>query len=165
MVKLYRKSYEAKVLVMPLGAHAAGTLAEIAASGVDGIMTLVPEPDAMGFFHHLAPLAISGWGEPAAGVTVETAVERADMVVLLATDIAEVSAQTCELAAAAAAKHGTLIAALAIGTDNWDTPEGPEAMVAMREAVDMVVLVRGLTLAAPFLDVLRGGARTEALHA
>jgi predicted DNA-binding ribbon-helix-helix protein len=36
-------------------------------------------------------------------------------------------------------------------------------MVALRESVDMLVVVRSLRLAAPFLDVLRGGARRDSV--
>ncbi|HEY4616380.1 MAG TPA: hypothetical protein VIG75_13045 [Citricoccus sp.] len=159
MVKLYRKSYEARVLVIPLGPNASTALREVAAAGVDGVMTLVPDPDAMGFFHTLAPLATHGWAEQRSGVTVEECVGDADMVVLFATDVAEVSVQTCELASRAAQEHGTLIAALVMTPDTWDTEAGREGIVSVREGVDMVVLVHGPTMAGPFLDVLRGGAR------
>jgi hypothetical protein len=46
-----------------------------------------------------------------------------------------------------------------MGSQNWDTPQGSSAMAALREAADMLVVVRGAALASSFLDVLRGGAR------
>ncbi|WP_051821121.1 MULTISPECIES: hypothetical protein [unclassified Streptomyces] len=159
-----RRSYEANVLVVPLGADAVRTQEAFAGRGLDGVMTVhgVTEPAPAGHAAArlaCAPLHRDGWRPPATGLGVDALVDGADMVVLLAADLAEVSPALCHAVADAARARGALIAALIVGSENWDTPRGNTAMAALREATDMLVVVRGVALAASFLDVLRGGAR------
>ncbi|GAA1786993.1 hypothetical protein HC028_25050 [Planosporangium flavigriseum] len=163
-----RRSYEAHVLLVPLGTDAARAQEDMVARGLDGVMTVrgvTPLTGSDGAEPRLgsAPLATTGWRPAADGLTVARLVDDADMVVLLATDLAEVPPRFCLTVAEAAQANGSLVAALVVGSGNWDTPQGNTAMAALREAVDMLVVVRGVALAAPFLDVLRGGRRKPAL--
>lgn len=162
-----RRSYEAHVLLVPLSADAIRTERAMAARGLDGVMTVrgVPAPTSPDRGQHLfdtVALGHQGWRAAAGGITVHELVNNADMVVLLASDLAEVPPWLCLTVAEAARDNGSLIAALVVGSRNWDTPRGNAAMAALREAVDMLVVVRGVDLAAPFIDVLRGGARDSA---
>ncbi|WP_069817326.1 hypothetical protein [Streptomyces sp. TP-A0874] len=159
-----RRSYEANVLVVPLGADAVRTQEAFADRGLDRVMTVhgvaeLGSTDRADIRLACAPLHRDGWRPSATGLDVDALVDGADMVVLLASDLAEVPPTLCHAVADAARAQGLLIAALIVGSENWDTPRGNTAMAALREAADMLVVVRGVALAAPFLDVLRGGAR------
>jgi hypothetical protein len=163
-----RRSYEAHVLLVPLGADAVRAQEAMVARGLDGVLTVAgvtPLTGSDGDVPRLgsAPLGATGWRPAAGDLTVAEVVDDADMVVLLATDLAEVPPRFCLTVADAARANGSLIAALVVGSGNWDTPQGNTAMAALREAVDMLVVVRGVDLAEPFLDVLRGGRRQPAM--
>jgi hypothetical protein len=159
-----RRSYEAHVLLLPLGATAVQAQDAFVTRGLEGVMTVlgVTRSTAGGGAEvrlDSVPLAGRGWRPAAGGLDVGDLVGDADMIVLLAADLAEVPAALCEAVSAAARTSGALIAALVMGSQNWDTPQGSSAMAALREAADMLVVVRGAALASSFLDVLRGGAR------
>ncbi len=152
-----RRSYEARVLLVPLGASASRLSRAMAEAGLDGIQTLTVTDQAG---YEVCPLGSHGWGERLGAVdSVQEVVAEADMVVLLAANLAEVSPATCYEVARTANEHGVLIAALIVG-EQWDTPSENTAMSSLREAVDMLVVVRSLRLATPFIDVLRGGPRS-----
>lgn len=153
-----RRSYEARVLLVPLAADAERLSAEMAAEGLDGIQTLRPAGQD---HYEVGPLATHGWLDAGVVDSVHDTVSGADMVVLLASDLAEVLPSICAEVSSTAQENGVLLAALVVGPEHWDTPSGNTAMASLREAVDMLVIVRGLRLAVPFIDVLRGGARTE----
>lgn len=169
-----RRSYEAHVLLVPLGAGAVRLQDAFTARGIEGVMTTTTargsnDPAAEegsggagGAGLRSVPLGGHGWRPPSDHRDCAALVRDADMVVLLATDLTEVPTALCTAAADAARAEGALIAALLVGTGTWDTPRGNTAMAALREAADMLVSVRGPELAAPFLDVLRGGARESA---
>lgn len=153
-----RRSYEARVLLVPLGRQA-GTLAgAMARSGLDGVMVMSTEPGHAGPSYLTRPLAGNGWPTAAASTEL-SAVQDADMTVMVAADLAEVDQQLAQVVAQTAGLNGTLVAALVVGRETPASPEAESAMVTLREAVDMVVIVRSLRLATPFIDVLRGGAR------
>jgi hypothetical protein len=152
-----RRSYEARVLLVPLGQSAGRLSSAMAQAGLDGIQTLMSSDSAR---YEVRPLGGQGWGDIAGAVhSVQDVVGAADMVVLLAANLAEVSPATCDEVAKAANDNGVLIAALIVG-EQWDTPSDNTAMATLREAVDMLVVVRSLLLATPFIDVLRGGPRS-----
>ncbi|HCA87728.1 MAG TPA: hypothetical protein DEQ61_21025 [Streptomyces sp.] len=162
-----RRSYEAQVLLVPLGPDAARTQETFAAQGLDGVMTVLgvtaaTAADGSRVALGSAPVGNLGWRPAAGNLDAPGLVDDADMVVLLATDLAEVPAALCHAVAGAARDRGALIATLVIGSANWDTPRGSTAMAALRGATDMLVVVRGAGLAVSFLDVLRGGARAPA---
>jgi hypothetical protein len=161
-----RRSYEARVLLIPLGPSGVRTANEMARAGLEGVVMATvdasaPRQNGQGAFVSSRPLGASGWREPATSEPLHHVVLDADIVVLLASDLSDVSAALCEEAAAAAARSGALTAAVVVGSGPCDTPAEGTGMVALRRAVDMLVVVKGLHLAAPFLDVLRGGARPD----
>lgn len=163
-MKTTRRSYEAHVLLVPLGADAAQAQDAFVARGLEGVMTVggvTRSTAADGADVRLAsvPLAGRGWRPAADGLSITSLVDDTDMVVLLATDLAEVPTALCATVSDAARAGGALIAALVVGSQNWDTTQGSSAMAALRAAADMLVAVRRAELAASFLDVLRGGAR------
>jgi hypothetical protein len=165
-----RRSYEARVLLIPLGPSGLHTAEEMARGGLDGLVMAmvdpsVSQPNGQGVVTASRPLGAHGWREPSPGEPLHHLVFDADIVVLLASDLSDVSAALCEEAAAMATQSGALTAAVVVGSADWDTPAGSSGMVALRQSVDMLVVVKGLQLAAPFLDVLRGGARPEVVVA
>jgi hypothetical protein len=156
-----RRFYEARVLIVPHGPSALAAEAEMRELGLNGVMTVHPpagdSPDLS-----VQPIATGGWTRQVPVGSVGEAVAWADIVVLLAADLAEVDATVCRTAAEAARESGALIAALVVRPDSTDTAAGNTSMAALRAAVDMLVIVRGPELAAAFLDVLRGGQRQPA---
>jgi hypothetical protein len=161
-----RRSYEARVLLIPLGPSGLRTAEEMARAGLDGLVVAtvdpsVPQQNGQGLIAASRPLGAHGWREPSPGEPLHHLVLDADIVVLLASDLSDVSAPLCKEAAATATRIGALTAAVVVGSAHWDTPAGRTGMVALRRSVDMLVVVKGLQLAAPFLDVLRGGARPD----
>ncbi|WP_214366175.1 hypothetical protein [Pseudonocardia sp. H11422] len=131
-----RTSYEARVLLAPLGGSGERAAQECTRLGLTGVVTY---PGAGG----------NGHGPAAAA-------EHADVVVLLAVDLGEVSAAEVALLGTTARLAGCLVAAVVI--DDGHGPLTGPGMTALREAVDMLVVVRSVALAASFLDVVRGGS-------
>lgn len=161
-----RRSYEARVLLIPLGSSGLRMGEEMALDGLEGLVMAIAEPlapqkNGLQVMASSRPLGTEGWREPTADEPLENLIIDADIVVLLASDLSDVSDLLCDEAAAAARKGGVLTAAVVVGSEHWNTPAGSAGMVALRRAVDMLVVVKGLQLATPFLDVLRGGARAD----
>ncbi|TQL66961.1 hypothetical protein FB381_0832 [Nocardioides albertanoniae] len=152
-----RRSYEARVLMVPLGAGNAALADQLVGLGVDGVRVLTGADlvDAT-----TKPLGESAW-EPPSPASTGQVTEAADMVVLVATDLADAPVDTVREVCEAARAGGDLIAAVLVAPQNWDTPAGAAAMVTLRQEVDMLVTVRGPKLLAALLDVLRGGPRAE----
>ncbi|GGR44273.1 hypothetical protein J2S40_004135 [Nocardioides luteus] len=152
-----RRSYEARVLVVPLGPGSAQLVEELLTLGVEGVQVLTgPDPvEAL-----TEPLGEDAWMPPAPASTT-TITESADMVVLVGTDLTQVPEPVVREVCTAAREGGDLIAAVLVAPEHWEEPAGASAMVTLRQEVDMLVSVRGPELLAALLDVLRGGARTE----
>jgi hypothetical protein len=152
-----RQSYEARVLVVPLGAGSAKIAESLTGFGLAGVRVLSkPDPSAA----MTTPLGESAWEPPSPAGTSEVT-ESADMVVLVGTDLVEVAEPTVREVCEAARRGGGLIAAVLVDPQNWDDPDGASAVATLRQEVDMLVSVRGPKLLAALLDVLRGGARVE----
>lgn len=152
-----RRSYEARVLVVPLGAGSAQVAGELTALGVEGVQVLTgPDPVAA----LTTPLGAGAWAPPSPAGTSEIT-ESADMLVLVATDLSDVSAELVAEVCGAGRRGGDLIAAVLVSPEHWEDPAGAAAMVTLRQEVDMLVSVRGPKLLAALLDVLRGGPRAE----
>lgn len=150
-----RRSYEARVLVVPLDSEARELVTTLAADGVTGVQVLtMPDPRSA----ETTPLGSDAWVPPSPAGTAEIAAG-ADMVVLLGVDLAGVPEGLVHDVSAAAREHGDLIAAVLVAPQNWEDPRGASAMVTLRQEVDMLISVRGTSLVAALLDVLRGGAR------
>lgn len=152
-----RRSYEARVLVVPLGAGSARLAGELAALGVDGIRIL-SSPDPVEAV--TKPLGDGAW-EPPEGAGTGAVTRSADMVVLIGTDLSDIPESVVREVCAAGRDGGDLLAAVLVDPQNWTDPAGASAMVTLRQEVDMVISVRGPQLLAGLLDVLRGGARSD----
>lgn len=152
-----RRSYEARVLVVPLGPGSAQLVEELSVLGVEGVQILTgPDPvEAL-----TKPLGEGAWAPPMPAGTSAVAAS-ADMVVLVGTDLTEVPEPVVREVCTAAREGGDLIAAVLVAPEHWQEPAGAAAMVTLRQEVDMLVSVRGPKLLAALLDVLRGGARAE----
>ena len=133
-----RQTYQARLLVVELDAVDRAWLA----IDVPGI-TLV------------GPLVSSG--------QLATAVIEADMVVLLAEDLAAVSEALVIAASRTAAEHGRATAAVITALDlAWTGEAARRTMATIRDEVDTVLILEDVRLAAAFVDVLRGGRREPA---
>ena len=152
-----RRSYEARVLVVPLGPASAQLADELIDLGVAGVQVLT-DPDPVAALTR--PLGDGAWTPPAPANTGQIAAS-ADMVVLVGTDLTEVPEETVREVCQAAREGGDLIAAVLVAPAHWEEPAGAAAMITLRREVDMLVSVRGPKLLAALLDVLRGGARPQ----
>ena len=153
-----RRSYEARILVVPLDSRASDLVASLAADGVGGVQVLTA-PDERAA--ETTPLGRDAWIPPRPAGTAEITAS-ADMVVLVGADLASVSEILVRDVCAAGREHGDLIAAVLVSPQNWDGPDGASAMVTLRQEVDMLISVRQTSLVSALLDVLRGGARGTA---
>ena len=129
-----RRSYRARLAVASLD------------SGADDLLRSVDRPG------ELVRLDVSGFVEGQTG--------EADMVLLVCTDAAVVSGTALISASNDARQRGMLVAAALTG--NIAMPGGvtdaeEQGLALLREAVDMVVMVRDGALVLELLDVLRGG--------
>lgn len=149
-----RQSYEANVLVVPLEDDVARTLA-----------TLPPE--------HLRDVrvfdsAVASPSRPAAGLdqpvptsAVEAAVHDADVVLLITESLAAADTELVVEVADAARASGRLIGAAVISESaSWSGSTASAAAVVLRESVDNLVVIREMSMATSFIDVLRGGERS-----
>jgi hypothetical protein len=136
-----RRSYRARLAVSPLDPGAGELLRNV---------------------HHPEELLILASDELRAGSFGE-----ADMLLLISTDAAAVSGDGLVAAAATARVGGMLVAAALTGNVAMPgavTAAEGHGLAVIREAVDMVVMVRDTALVHELLDVLRGG-REAAGHA
>lgn len=152
-----RRSYEAKVLVVPLGSSADGLTRSLVDFGLNGVQMLTrPAPTAAG----TEVLGSTGWPVPEGAGTTALAGE-ADMVVFVGGDLAEVPVDLVHEVCSAAQAAGRTTAAVLLNASHWDQADGSAAMKKLRQDVDMVVSVQEPKFAAALIDVLRGGARAE----
>jgi hypothetical protein len=61
--------------------------------------------------------------------------------------------------AGASRANGVLLAGVLVDQQNWESEQGATAMAVLRRELDMLVSVRETSLAAAFIDVLKGGRR------
>jgi hypothetical protein len=89
------------------------------------------------------------------------------MVILLVHNLADIDDGAVIDVCDAARAEGRLIAAVIVDAElSWHGASAQRSAVIVREAVDSVVVLRDITLANAFIDVLRGGDRdTPALAA
>lgn len=152
-----RRSYEARVLVVPLGPGSAALTDELVDLGVAGVQVLTGSDPASAL---TKPLGEGAWTPPTQASAGQVAAS-ADMIVLVGTDLTEVPEGIVREVCAAAREGGDLIAAVLVSPEHWQDPVGAAAMITLRQEVDMLVSVRGPQLLAALLDVLRGGARPQ----
>jgi hypothetical protein len=134
-----RRSYEAAVLLVPLDPQARVALNGQAAA-LDGIT--------------VAPRELPGSQDG----RLEQAACRADVVVLLAYDLAAVDPAVVARLDSAAHRAGASVGAVVISPDRrWSDPAAQRGAVTLREASDTVLVLGDLALAMAFVQVLRGG--------
>lgn len=152
-----RRSYEARILIVPLGPGGTEITQDLSSLGVDGIQVLteITPIEAL-----TSPLGEGAWAPPRPA-SIGQLTESADMVVLVGSNLTEVPQPVVKEVCEAARQGGALVAAVLVSPQHWDQPAGASAMVTLRNEVDMLVQVRGLKLLVALLDVLRGGARAE----
>lgn len=128
-----RHSYRAKLSVVPLDARA------------EAMLRAADQPEEL----KVVPL-----GDGAADAAADT-----DMVLFLAADAAAVEPQGLNAAASEMRRRGLLVGGAVTGAVAVDEGTGEErrGLAALREAVDMLVVVRDDALVMDLLDVLRGG--------
>ena len=154
-----RRYYEANVLVVPLGDSGASAFAQMTGLGLTGVRSLETELQPDG---GAGPCRVVTADGDATATTLAEAVDDADVVVLLASELAEAPTGLIRGATAAARDAGDLVAAVTVGTTDTETSEAREALAVLRSEVDMLVSVRQPSLGAAFLDVVRGGRRETA---
>lgn len=136
-----RRSYEAAILLVPLDPQARAALNGQPAAALDGITVAPPEragsPDGR----------------------LDQAARRADVVVLLAYDLAAVDPAVVARLDRAAHRAGASVGAVVISPDRrWSAPAAQRGAVTLREAADTVLVLGDLALAMAFVQVLRGGS-------
>ncbi|HWJ65291.1 MAG TPA: hypothetical protein VNT31_01310 [Nocardioides sp.] len=152
-----RRSYEAKVLVVPLGNSADALTRSLTDHGLNGVQMLT-QPAQTGAGTEV--LGESAWPVPAGAGTTGLASE-ADMIVFVGGDLAEVPVDLVHEVCTAAKEAGRTSAAVLLNASHWEQADGSAAMKVLRQDVDMVVSVQDAKYAAALIDVLRGGARAE----
>lgn len=156
-----RRSYEAKVLVVPLGDSADALAHGLVEYGLDGVR-LLTRPAATGAATEV--LGSTAWPVPTGAGTTEVA-GAADIVVFLGGDLTEVPIDLVHEVCTAALEAGRTSAAVLVNASRWEHADGSTAMRTLRRDVDMVVSVQEVKFAAALVDVLRGGARAESPEA
>ncbi|MDT7708946.1 MAG: hypothetical protein QOG20_4553 [Pseudonocardiales bacterium] len=152
-----RRSYEAAVLLLPLDPAARVWLMGQDAGETEGLVVAderLAQPSG-------PPDPVPPTGEGVATSSpLEHAVHAADVVVLLAHDLAAVDVEAVVRIGDAARATGTLLGAVVVSPGaRWTDPASERSAAAIREAADSVVVLDDGRLALPFLQVLRGGAR------
>ena len=165
-----RRSYEAAVLLIPLDPRARAVLGECGEEALDGIRIadeelLAAQDEALINVEAFTTVATGSPGEHgAASSRLEVAVHNADIVVVLTHDLAAVDVAAVTRIGDAARSNGRLLGAVVVSPDlRWHDDAAHRAAFALREAADNVAVLSGMSLALAFFQVLRGGAREEAL--
>ena len=97
-------------------------------------------------------------------IPLDLAVHEADVVVVLAEDLAAVDGDAVVHIGDAARATGTLLGAVIVTPDaRWSGAAAHQAATTIREAADNVILLKDPGLALAFLQVLRGGTHEAEL--
>jgi hypothetical protein len=152
-----RLSYEARILVVPLGASGDALVQSMAADNLTNIRIAY---DAA----HSAASVRDIHADPGTEITETVAdlAASADMMILLGSDLLQVPGRFVAAMAGAARANGVLLAGVMVDQQNWESDRGADAMAVLRRELDMLVSVREVGLAAAFIDVLKGGRRNGA---
>jgi hypothetical protein len=152
-----RLSYEARILVVPLGGSGHSLVEAMAAGSLTNIRIVTDAGQSAASVRDIHAGAGTEITE-----TVADLAASADMMILLGSDLPQVPAGFVATLARAARAHGVLLAGVLVDQQNWEATEGAEAMAVLRRELDMLVSVREVGLAAAFIDVLKGGRRRPA---
>jgi hypothetical protein len=149
-----RLSYEARILVVPLGASGDALVQSMAADNLSNIRIVTDAGHSAAFVRDIHAAAGTEITETAADLAAS-----ADMMILLGADLHQVPGDFVATVAGAARANGVLLAGVLVDQQNWESEQGATAMAVLRRELDMLVSVREASLAAAFIDVLKGGRR------
>ena len=149
-----RLSYEARILVVPLGASGHSLVEAMAAGSLTNIRVVTDAGQSAASVRDIHDAAGTEITE-----TVADLAASADMMILLGSDLPQVPVGFVATVARAARANGVLLAGVLVDQQNWEAAEGADAMAVLRRELDMLVSVREVGLAAAFIDVLKGGHR------
>lgn len=153
-----RLSYEARILLVPLGESGHELVDQMAQAGLTGVQV------AAECSHAIASVRDIGATESTAR-EIDQVVAASDMVILIGSVLPQVPIGFASTMAEAARESGNLLAGVLVDQQDWECPEGAEAMAVLRMELDMLVSLTQVSLATAFVDVLKGGYRTEGQYA
>jgi hypothetical protein len=149
-----RLSYEARILVVPLGASGDALVRSLAAANLTNIRIVTDAGQSAASVRDIQAAAGTDITE-----TVADLASSADMMILLGSDLTQVPSAFVTTVAKAARANGVLLAGVLVDQQNWKSARGAYAVTVLRRELDMLVSVREAGLAAAFIDVLKGGRR------
>lgn len=149
-----RLSYEARILVVPLGASGNSLVEAMAAGSLTNIRVVTDAGQSAASVRDIHDAAGTEFTE-----TVADLAASADMMILLGSNLLQVPGDFVATLAGAARANGVLLAGVLVDQQNWESEQGSAAMAVLRRELDMLVSVREVGLAAAFIDVLKGGRR------
>jgi hypothetical protein len=152
-----RLSYEARILVAPLGASGNALVQTMAAGSLTNIRIVADAGQSAASVRDIHGAVGTEFTE-----TVADLAASADMMILLGSDLTEVPSAFVATVARAARANGVLLAGVLVDQQNWESARGAYAMAVLRRELDMLVSVREIGLATAFIDVLKGGHRKPA---
>lgn len=152
-----RRSYEAQILVVPLGASGNSLVDAMAAGNLTNVRIVTDAGQSAAFVRDINDAPGSEITETVADLTAS-----ADMMILLGSELPQVPTKFAAALAGAARTNGVLLAGVLVDQQNWETVPGAQAMVVLRRELDMLVSVRDIGLATSLVDVLKGGRRKPA---
>lgn len=152
-----RLSYEARILVAPLGASGDALVQSMAADSLSNIRIVTDAAHSAAFVRDIHAAAGTEVSE-----TVADLASSADMMILLGSNLLQVPGDFVATLAGAARANGVLLAGVLVDQQNWESAQGSAAMAVLRRELDMLVSVREIGLATAFIDVLKGGRRKPA---
>lgn len=149
-----RASYEARILVVPLGASGADLVDTMVAGGLTSVRIAADAENATTYVRDINDAPGTEIRETIADVAASS-----DMMVLLGQNLPEVPLQFAATMADAARANGLLLAGVLVDPQEWESPMGAETMAGLRRELDMLVSVKEASLATSLVDVLKGGRR------
>jgi hypothetical protein len=149
-----RHSYQARILVVPLGASGNALVQSMAGSGLSNVRIVMDAGQSAVSVRDIQAAVGTEIAE-----TVADLASSADMMILLGSELLEVPRDFVATAAGAARANGVLLAGVLVDQQNWESAQGAESMAVLRRELDMLVSVRDISLATAFIDVLKGGRR------
>jgi hypothetical protein len=154
-----RRSYEAAVLLVPLDPTARTWLT---GRGADELAGIDVADVALATSAASSRSAVADDGAVAVSGPLEHAVHAADVVVLLAHDLAGADGDVVVRIGDTARATGTLLGAVVVSPGaRWSGPAAERSAATLREAADSVVVLTDPRLVLSFLQVLRGGDRDD----
>lgn len=153
-----RLSYVARILLVPLGESGHDLVDQMAQAGLTEVEVVTehsPTEAAVRDINANAPVPRR----------IDQLVTESDMVILIGSVLPQVPVGFATTMAEAARQSGNLLAGVLVDQSDWDSPQGAEAMAVLRMELDMLVSITQVSLATAFVDVLKGGYRTDGAYA